>query len=76
MPMSEPEQILNVQQFVAVMDTQVEKPPELHLTAQVEHAETNHEWVQALVFSREQVIELTQLLVHVCDYHALAWRRE
>ena len=44
----------------------VDTPPELELVFDVEHAGTSHAWRTSITLNRDQMIELTGLLVHGC----------
>jgi len=68
-----PEQVLDVQDMHAVLTAQSDNPPELLLTLDVQHVETKHSWRLAQHFSRDQLIELTHLLVYICNENDIDW---
>jgi hypothetical protein len=59
--------------FAAVIfDTNVTtRPPVMDLTFDVVHTETSTEWRTAVRLSRNQISELTALLLHACREHGI-----
>lgn len=68
------EQHLTARGVATMTKMGVPNPPEMSLILDVTHDETNHAWRQEVKLNREQMIEMTQLLVYSCHQVDLDWR--
>lgn len=68
---------LHVTGMFTVVNRQGSNPPTMQLTLDVEHAENPAiAWRVGVNLNREQIIELTNLMVSCCDKHELPIRAD
>ena len=69
-----PDQELTVDQFFATTNRKGENPPTLTLMIDVQHAEVGTTWRQQLMFTRDQWVNLMQLLAYACTTEGVEWQ--